>query len=126
MQELPEIKIDAANLYQEQLITDRKSGMLRVMTPVTATGESDDSRPVLYTAQTQLMSQAGPLPISADIEADSLADAIQQFDAVINQAIQDTLKELEEMRRKAASQIVVPESAGGTGMPGSGGKIQLR
>ena len=72
------------------------------------------------------MSQAGPLPISADIEADSLADAIQQFDAVINQAIQDTLKELEEMRRKAASQIVVPESAGGTGMPGSGGKIQLR
>lgn len=125
MQDLPEITLDTAALYREELITDRKAGMLRIMTPVTPSGEIDASRSVIYTAQTQLMSQAGPLPISAEIQADSLDQAIQHYDEVINQAIQDTLKELEEMRRKAASQIVVPDGTGG--VPAGGpGKIQLR
>ena len=133
-EELPEIAVDTANLYREEHFTDRKVGTLTQLTPVTVQGELDTSRNVLYVGQSQLYTPAGMLPISAEIEAASLEEAIEKFPAAMRESVEATMEELKEMRRQAASQLVVPgqESGGmggmggmpGGGMPG-GGKIQM-
>lgn len=121
-------EMDATDLYREDTYTDHKVGTIRVMTPVTAEGDTDPGRPVLYTGQTQLLTPMGALPINFDIEAGSLAEAIQRFAAAANEAVEKTMKELQELRREAASSIIVPEGggAGGAGGIPGGGKIQLR
>ena len=42
-QQLPEIKLDATQLYREEIFTDRKAGTLRRLVPVKTDG-SDDRR----------------------------------------------------------------------------------
>src|SRR5918997_6425507 len=126
-----EAKMDPASLYREEIITDRKVGTLRVMTPLTTTGATDPARPVLYMGEAQIMTSAGPLPISFDIEAKTLAEAVDGFGAAAKEAIEKTVRDLQELRRQAASSIVVPQGGMGNLGPGAipgaggGGKIQL-
>lgn len=121
-----EPEIDTANLFMEEVFTDRKVGSIRRLTPVTPDGMRDASKPVLYVGETQVMSTLGALPIVFEIEAQSLSEATKQFGALAKAEIERTVKEIQEMRRQQASSIVVPQ--GGMGglppMPG-GGKIQL-
>lgn len=123
-----EIKMDSDALYREESFTDNKTGTLRVMTPVTDDGATDISRPVLYLGQTQIMTPMGTLPIGFEIDAESLSEAVAKFGDGAKQAIERTMDEIKELRRQAASQIVIPEGGGGGfppgGMPG-GGKIQI-
>jgi hypothetical protein len=128
-----EAKMDSSSLYREEIITDRKIGTLRVMSPLTATGAPDPARPVLYMGEAQIMTSAGPLPISFEIEAKTLAEAVDAFGPAAKEAIEKTVKDLQELRRQAASSIVVPQGGmgslgpgglGGGGL-GGGGKIQL-
>ena len=63
-QQLPEIKLDASQLYREEIFTDRKAGTLRRLVPVRSDGSEDASRPVLYSGQTQLLTPAGVLPLA--------------------------------------------------------------
>src|SRR5437762_14336100 len=100
-----EPRMDATNLYREDVITDRRVGTLRVMTPIKTDGSTDLGRPVLYVGEAQLLTQAGLLPLVFEIDATSLADAIEQFAAGATAAIERTRRELEELRREAASQI---------------------
>ena len=124
-----EAKMDPASLYREEIITDRKVGTLRVMTPLTISGATDTARSVLYMGEAQIMTGAGPLPISFEIEAKTLAEAVDGFGAAAREAIEKTVRELQELRRQAASSIVVPQGGMGTlgpgGLGGGGGKIQL-
>lgn len=122
--------MEAAKLYREDTYTDRQVGTIRVMTPVNADGSQDLERAVVYAGQTQLMSAMGALPLSFDIEADSLEEAIENFAAAANVAVESTMRELQEMRREAASSIILPEAGGGAGLgaPGAspaGGKIKM-
>jgi len=129
---VPDMSTD--DLYREETYTDRKLGTVRELTPVKADGTRDDSRPVLYLGQTQMMTAMGALPLSFELEGNTLAEAVAGFGEAANQAVEKTLKELQEMRREAASSIVVPGAEGGLGgmggaggmggMPG-GGKIQM-
>ena len=126
----PEAKMDPTSLYREEIITDRKVGTLRIMTPLTVSGDIDAARPVLYMGEAQIMTGAGPLPISFEIEATTLAEAVDQFGDAAKEAIERTVRELQELRRQAASSIVVPQGGmGGLGPGGlgggGGGKIQL-
>ena len=105
---ITEIQVDKTNLYREQVITDLKIGTIRVLTPVTASGEEDTARPVLYSGETQLMSQMGPLPVSAPIDAANLEEAIDKFPDAIQQAVERLMEEAREMQRREASRIVVP------------------
>lgn len=117
---LPEIRLDTASLYQEEVFTDRLAGTIRRLTPVTADGAPDTSRPVLFSGQTQLLTPGGVLPLGFEIEAGSLAEAIERFPQAVRAALEQAIEEAREMRREASSRIVVPE-AGGGGLGGLGG-----
>ena len=122
-----EPKMDPASLYREEIITDRKVGTIRMMTPLSGDGTTDAKRPVLYMGEAQIMTGAGPLPINFEIEAKTLTEAVDKFGPAAKEAIERTVRELQELRRQAASSIVVPQG----GMPplgggvGGGGKIQI-
>ena len=120
--------MDAAALYREEIYTDRKVGTLRVLMPVKRDGAPDSARKTVYSGEAQILTNAGPLPINFEIDAGSLEEAAQKFAGAAKEAIERTMKELQELRRQAASSIVVPQGGmgglPGGGMPG-GGKIQL-
>ncbi len=105
---LLEIQVDRNDLYREEVYTDLKIASIRVLTPVKVDGQIDTSRPVLYTGETQLMSQMGPVPVHAPIEAASLDEAIQRFPEAVNQAVERLMEEAREIQRREASRIVVP------------------
>jgi hypothetical protein len=122
-----EIKVDPNALYLEEVFTDRRVGTIRRMTPVKKDGERDSARAVLYIGETQVLTPAGALPIGFEIGAGSLEEAAEKFGQLAREAIERTVKELQELRRQAASQIVVPQGpipplGGGAG---GGGKIQM-
>jgi hypothetical protein len=72
------------------------------------------------------MTPAGTLPIHFRLEAKNLAEAVEQFPVAANKALQETMEQLRELRRQAASSIVVPDMGkGGLGGLGGGGKIQM-
>ena len=58
-----ELRMDATALYREETYTDRRIGIIRVMTPVTTDGSIDLARKVLYVGEAQLLSPVGALPI---------------------------------------------------------------
>lgn len=119
-QELPEIHLESDNLYREESFTDRRVGTLQRLTPVTATGEDDPSRSQIFTGSTQLMTPMGALPLNFEIEASTLEEALDGYNAAAQQAMVKTLEELQEMQREQASGLVVPGQEGGGG-PASGG-----
>ena len=124
-QQLPEIKLDATQLYREEIFTDRKAGTLRRLVPVLPDGKDDSSRHVLYSGQTQLLTPAGVLPLAFELEAASLEDACSKFPEAVKIAIEQAIEEAREMRREQASRIVVPEAGGGMGGAPGGGRIKL-
>jgi hypothetical protein len=124
-QQLPEIKLDAAQLYREELFTDRQAGTLRRLVPVKTDGSDDTTRAVLYSGQTQLLTPAGVLPLAFELEATSLEDACGKFPDAVKVAIEQAIEEAREMRREAASRIVVPDAGGMGGPPAGGGRIKL-
>ena len=121
-----ELKLDPKALYLEEVFTDRRVGTIRRMTPVDKDGARDQARAVLYVGETQVLTPAGALPIAFEIGAGSLEEAAEKFGGLAREAIERTVKELQELRRQAASSIVIPQG----GMPpaggmGGGGKIQI-
>jgi hypothetical protein len=124
-QQIPDIKLDSTQLYREEIFTDRKAGALRRLTPVKGDGTDDASRTVLYSGQTQLLTPAGVLPLAFELEATSLEDACGKFPEAVKVAIEQAIEEAREMRREAASRIVVPEAGGGMGGSPGGGRIKL-
>jgi hypothetical protein len=123
--ELPEIKLDASSLYREEMFTDRRAGTLRRLTPVTADGSDDATRAVLFSGQTQLLTPGGVLPLGFDIDAATLEEALNRFPDAVKLALDEAIEEAREMRREAASRIVVPDGAGMGAGPVGGGKIKF-
>jgi hypothetical protein len=122
-------QMDAAGLYREEMFTDRKVGAIRRLTPVTADGAPDTTRQVMFVGQAEIMTNMGPVPLSFEIDGKTLDQAVAGFSAAAAVAIERTVQQIQELRRQAASQLVVPQG----GMPnlgpgsagGRGGKIQI-
>lgn len=108
-----EFKVDQTNLYREEIFTDLKVATIRRLTPVKQDGSLDKNRQVLFIGQTQVMTSAGPLPVDAPIPAANLQEAMERFPTALNRAIDQMVAQIEELRRKEASRIVVPPTAGG-------------
>ncbi len=125
--------MDAGALYREEIVTDRRVGTIRVMTPITADGSVDDERPMLFVGEAQMLTSVGPLPISFEIEAATLAEAVAKYGAAAKEGFERAVRELQDLRRQQASSIVVPPPGaagafgpGGGGFgAGGGGKIQM-
>jgi hypothetical protein len=121
--DLPDVKLDATSMYREEVFTDRRAGTIRKLTPVTIDGAVDNSRHVLFSGQTQLLTPAGVLPLVFEIEADTLKEALDKFPEGVKVALEQAIDEAREMRREQASRIVVPDVGGGP--VGGGGKIKF-
>ena len=105
---LSEIMLDAKNLFREEVFTDLRVGSIKQLTPVTSDGSRDMGRPMTYIGETQLMSQMGPLPVQAPIEAENLQEAMERFPIAIQAAVEAMISEVKELQRKEMSRIVVP------------------
>ncbi len=125
--------MDPTSLYREEIVTDRKIGTIRVLVPLTAQGAPDAARPTIYSGEAQIMTNMGALPVSFEIEAKTLAEAVANYGEAARVGIERTMRELQDLRRQASSGLIVPPAGtaaaltggGGLGgMPG-GGKIQL-
>ena len=114
-----ELKLDPDKLYVEEVFTDRRIGTIRRLSPVTKDGKPDAARPVLYVGETQIMTPAGSIPIAFEIGAGSVGEAAEKFGPLAKEAIDRTVRELQELRRQASSSIVIPQG------PLDTGKIQL-
>lgn len=130
-------KMDPATLYREEVVTDRQVGTIRVLTPITADGSPDGGRKTLYVGETQVLTPAGMLPIAFELDAGTLGEAIEKFGDGVKEAVERTIREIQDLRREASSSIVIPRGmpgglggpggpGSGGGLPGSGGKIHLR
>ena len=122
-------RMNVNSLYREDVFTDRQVGTIRVLTPVKPDGSEDPDREAAYIGQASLYTPGGTLPLNFELEAASLAEAVEKFAAAANKAVEDTMQQLHEMRREAASSLVVPGQGGmggkGPGGLGGGGGIQL-
>ena len=124
-------RMDPNALYREEIVTDRKVGTIRMMTPIKKDGSADTSRAVSYIGEAQLLTSVGTLPINFELDARSLEEAVSKFAEAAKEAVERTMKDLQELRRQQASSIVVPQGGmgglGGMGPGGipPGGKIQI-
>ena len=115
-----ELTMYPAGLYREDVFTDRKAGVIRVLTPVTTEGAFDGSRKILYVGEAQVLTPAGVLPLAFEIAAATLGEAVAKFSDHAKAAVQQALEDLQELRRQAASSLVVADRMpGGVGLPGS-------
>ncbi len=120
-----EAQMSADALYREDIFTDQRVGTVRRMTPVKSDGSDDPSRAVIFVGQATVMTPMGSLPLSFELPAKSLAEAVAQFGPAAQQAIEEAARELQELRRQAASSIVIPD-AGAASLKGMGGKGGLQ
>jgi hypothetical protein len=111
--------MDATQIYREETFTDRRVGTIRRLTPVTVDGSPDAARAVIFVGQAQVMTPMGAVPISFELDSPTLDGAIAKFGDAAEQAVQQTMRELQEIRREQASSLVIPDSAGGS-MPSPG------
>ncbi len=131
--------MDSTDLYREDVVTDRRVGTIRVLVPVKMDGSSDLARPTLYLGEAQMLTPAGVLPLTFPIEARTLTEAVEKFGNEARAAVERAVEELQQLRREAASSIIVPDrmppgALGGPGGPGlggpgglpGGGRIKLR
>src|SRR3972149_1081980 len=112
-----ELKLDPSALYLEEVFTDRRIGTIRRLTPMKKDGARDAARAVLYVGETQVLPPAGALPIAFEIGAGSLEEAAEKFGQLAKEAIERTVKELQDLRRQAAPSLVIPPG----GLPPRGG-----
>jgi hypothetical protein len=120
-----EAQMSADALYREDTFTDQRVGTVRRMTPVKSDGSDDPSRPLIFVGQATVMTPMGSLPLSFELPATTLAEAVAQFGPAAQHAIEDAARELQELRRQASSSIVIPE-AGAASLKGMGGKGGLQ
>jgi hypothetical protein len=104
--------VDQKNLYREENITDMKVAAIRKMTPITPSGEVDESRTPVFVGTTQLMTPEGPLPIQAMLQANSLQEAFDVFPQAMEAAMQRMVEQIQraqqEQKHKDDSRIIVP------------------
>jgi hypothetical protein len=113
---LDDLKVDANNLYKEEVFSDLRVATIRRLTPVRTDGSSDDSRPTMWSVETQILTPQGLVPVHAPVEAADLAEVIERFPAAIQAGLDRMIEEAREMRRQSANRIVSPAEV-------SGGKI---
>lgn len=116
--------MDPNSLFREEQFTDQKMGSIRKLTPVKADGSVDADREVKFFGAAQVMTPMGAVPLNFPLEGITVGAAAEDFAVKAALAVEQAAREMEEMRREQASQIVVPgQSGGGIGGPSRGAII---
>ena len=116
--DLNEIAVDRNNLYREESYTDLKVASIRRLVPVKPDGSPDETRQPIFMGHTQLLSQAGLVPVNCRIEAANLEEAIEKFPEAVNKAVERLVEDAREFQRQEASRIIMPGTV-------PGGKLTL-
>jgi hypothetical protein len=114
-QSLEDIQLDPNNLWKEENFTDLAVGSIRKLTPVRVDGTEDSSRKAVFSATTNIMTPSGALPISGEIEATTLEEAVAGFSDAINAAVKKLQEDMIRMQKEQASKIVTPDELRGGG-----------
>ena len=110
---LDDLRVDAGNLYREEVFSDLRVATIRRLTPVRPDGSTDEGRPTMFSVETQILTPQGLVPVHAPVEAASLAEAIDRFPVAIQAGLDRMIEEAREMRRQSANRIVTPQEVGG-------------
>jgi len=116
--DIDDMKVDQANLYREEMLTDLHVATIRRLTPIKVDGSTDSSRDTIFSAQTHIMSQMGALPVNCPLKAKTLEAAVREFPEAIKEAVERMVDEVREYQRQEASRIVVARP--GAVPPGGG------
>ncbi|OQY53063.1 MAG: cytoplasmic protein [Desulfobacteraceae bacterium 4572_89] len=104
--------VDKKNLYREESFTDLKIANIRQLLPVHINGSEDKSREVIFLGSTQLTSPQGPIPIQAQLEANTLEQAMDVFPKAMEAETKkmiEHVKQLQEKQKKENnSRIIMP------------------
>ncbi len=125
------IGMDASNLYREEIYTDLQAGTIKRLIPVTDEGTIDPNRSEVFLGQATVLTPVGSLPLSFEIEARNLREAVEKYGEAAEKGLQETMEELRRLQQEQASSLVIPKSGvpptggdlGGGGFPGTGGGI---
>ena len=110
---LEDIKFDGENLWKEENFTDLKTGSIRKLTPIKQDGTEDESRKAQFSATTNIMTPGGALPISGEIEATTLEEAVEKFPEAVNQALKQLQEDMVRYQQEQANRIVTPDELRG-------------
>src|SRR5256886_7531894 len=127
-----EARMAAPSFSREKISPARAAGTLRVWARVKPEGTADTARPTLFIGEAQILTNMGPLPISFEVDAKNLAEAIENYAEAAKVGVDRAVRELQELRRQASSSIVLPGAGSAAGLTGAlppgglgGGKIKL-
>lgn len=114
------VQMDPEHLYREEVYTDLKAGTIKRLIPVTADGLPDPKRDAIFVGQATVLTPLGSLPLSFEIEAKTLREAIEKYGAAAQQGLKETLEELKRLQQEQASSLIIPKG----GIPGNlGGSL---
>jgi hypothetical protein len=100
--------VDKQNLYRDEYFTDLKIATIRRLTPVKPDGTDDKTRKTLYVGQANMMSEAGPIPISTVIDAKDFKQALKKYPDAMHEALEKLGEEMRKYQQEQQSQIVTP------------------
>ena len=110
---LENIKIDGSNLWKEENFTDLQVGSIRKLTPIKLDGTEDEARQASWSATTNIMTPGGALPISGEIEATNLEEAVEKFPEAINAAVKKLQEDMVKMQQEQSNKIITPDELRG-------------
>ncbi len=131
MSEDQKIRMNPAQLYREEIYTDLQAGTIKRLIPVTDEGMIDPNRSEVFLGQATVLTPVGSLPLSFEIEARNLREAVEKYGEAAEKGLQETMEELRRLQQEQASSLVIPKGGvpptgpggdlGGGGFPGAGG-----
>mgnify|MGYP001404536937 CR=1 FL=1 len=111
--QIEEINFNGENLWKEENFTDLEVGTIRKLTPINIDGSEDNKRKPKFTATTNIMTPSGALPLTGEIEAETIEDAITNFPLAVNEALKKLQDDMIKMQQDQANKIVTPEDLRG-------------
>jgi hypothetical protein len=106
-----DMKMDATSLFREESIPIALPAPFAFLIPVTRDGGPDQTRATIYTGEAQILTNVGPLPISFDIPAATLGEAVQKYGDAAKEGVERDAGTAGNARQ-ASSSILVPASPG--------------
>jgi hypothetical protein len=98
--------IDPASLWHIRVIGDLKAGEIIAHYPITADGETDPVRQMMYKGRCQLNMQ-GPMgvmqvPVTFDLAGPTLREALDSFAGAMQKAVEDIESKIRQEQMLAA------------------------